>query len=105
MAIPKFKPVDNKIVLRKVEAGQTTESGIYVGKTKGVDKAEVLRVGPQVISTQVGDVLLVDWKQAVEVELGNDKFYIIIPSAIVGIFEEGYEDSTIEVPESLVLTK
>lgn len=105
MSIPKFRPVDNKIVCRKVEAGDKTESGIYVGKTEGVDKAEVLRVGPHVVSTMPGDVLLVDWKQAVEIKLGHDKFYIIIPSAIVGVFEEGYEDAVIEVAQSSIITK
>lgn len=90
-----FKPVDNKILLKKIDAGDTTSGGIYVGKVEGIDKAEVIAIGNRVINVVVGDTIMVDWKGCIPAKLGHETYYIAIDSLVVGVFDENYQDAKI----------
>jgi co-chaperonin GroES (HSP10) len=92
-----FKPVDNKILLRKIESGDSTSSGIYVGKVEGIDKAEVIAIGGRVLNLAVGNIIMVDWKGCIPAKLGHETYYIGIDSLVVGIFDEDYQDPVIQL--------
>lgn len=92
-----FRPVGNRILVRKIDAGAHTASGIYVGKVEGVDKAEVMVIGNLVINCVVGDTIMVDWTKAGPVDLNRETFYIVNDSSVVGIFDESYSDPVINL--------
>lgn len=83
-----FKPLANKILIKKLDTGDTTVSGIYVGEVEGVDKAEVVAIGPQALHVVIGDVVMADWSTTKPIILGEDTFYITVDSLIIGIFDE-----------------
>ena len=92
-----FKPVDNKILLRKIDTGNTTAGGIIVTKVEGIDKAEVVAVGGRVINVAPGDTIMVDWQSCIPAKLGHDQYYIGLDSTVVGIFDETYSEPVVQL--------
>jgi chaperonin GroES len=59
-----IKPFANRIVVERIEASETTESGIILKSTLDPDKAKVLAIGPLVDEVAVDDVVLLNWNAA-----------------------------------------
>jgi chaperonin GroES len=79
-----IKPLGNRIVVERLEASKTTESGIILRSTPDPDRAKVLAVGPLVDEVEVGDVVLVNWNAAVK----SGDYYVITIDHVVFIYEE-----------------
>ena len=93
----KLVPLDDKVVLKKLQAEETTKSGIVL---TGQDKekpaqGEVIAVGPGGLvdgkevkmQVKVGDKVVYSKYAGTEVELDGDKFLIVKQSEILAVFQ------------------
>ena len=93
----KLVPLDDKVVLKKLQAEETTKSGIVL---TGQDKekpaqGEVIAVGPgglvdgKEVKMQVklGDKVVYSKYAGTEVELEGDKFLIVKQSEILAVIQ------------------
>ena len=94
----KLVPLGDKIVLKQLEAEETTKSGIVLpGQAKEKpQEAEVIAVGEGVRtlsgelvapSVKVGDTVLVENHAGVEVKDGDEKYTIVGTASILAIVE------------------
>ena len=93
----KLVPLDDKVVLKKLIAEETTKSGIVLpGQEKEKPaQAEVIAVGPggivdgQEVKMQVkpGDKVVYAKYSGTEIDLDGDKFTIVRQSDILAIIE------------------
>ena len=93
----KLVPLGNKIVLKQLEAEETTKSGIVLpGQAKEKpQQAEVIAVGPggvvdgKEITMQVkaGDQVIYSKYSGTEVELDDEKYVIVKQSDILAVVE------------------
>lgn len=94
----KLVPLDDKIVLRQVEAEETTKSGIVLpGQAKEKpQQAEVVAVGPGGIvdgkevkmQVEVGNTVIYSKYAGTDIELDGEKYIIVKQSDILAIVEE-----------------
>ena len=93
----KLVPLGDKIVLKQLEAEETTKSGIVLpgeGKEKP-QEAEVIAVGPGgtidgkevVMQVKVGDKVIYSKYAGTEVELDGEEYIIVKQSDILAIVE------------------
>jgi len=93
----KLVPLDDKVVLKKLQAEETTKSGIVL---TGQDKekpaqGEVIAVGPGGLvdgkevkmQVKVGDKVVYSKYAGTEVELEGDKFLIVKQSEILAVIQ------------------
>ncbi|MDO5776304.1 MAG: co-chaperone GroES [Eubacteriales bacterium] len=93
----KLVPLDDKVVLKKLQAEETTKSGIVL---TGQDKekpaqGEVIAVGPGGLvdgkevkmQVKVGDKVVYSKYAGTEVELDGDKFLIVKQSEILAVIQ------------------
>ena len=93
----KLVPLDDKVVLKKLQAEETTKSGIVL---TGQDKekpaqGEVIAVGPGGLvdgkevkmQVNVGDKVVYSKYAGTEVELEGDKFLIVKQSEILAVIQ------------------
>ncbi len=93
----KLVPLGDKIVLKQLEAEETTKSGIVLpGKAKEKpQEAEVIAVGPGgtidgkevTMQVSVGDKVIYSKYAGTEVELDGEEFMIVKQSDILAIVE------------------
>lgn len=92
-----IKPLADRVVLKPVEAEETTESGIILTSSaqEKPQFAEVIAVGPGgvvdgkevTMYVKVGQKVISGKYSGTEVKLGDDKFIIVRQSDILGIVE------------------
>ena len=93
----KLVPLDDKVVLKKLQAEETTKSGIVL---PGQDKekpgqGEVVVVGPGGVidgkevkmQVKVGDKVVYSKYSGTEIEIEEDKYLIVKQSDILAIIE------------------
>ena len=97
--IMKLVPLEDRVVLKALEAEKTTASGIVIpgAETEKPQQAEVIAVGPgktaddgKVIPMQVkvGDKVVYSKYSGTEVKLGDDETYTIVrQSDILAVME------------------
>lgn len=61
-----MRPLQNKVLVKRIPGETTTSSGIVLQRSNEVDKAEVLAIGPEVEEVNVGDIVLLDWNKAIK---------------------------------------
>ena len=94
----KLRPLGDKVVLKQLEAEETTKSGIILS-TKAQEKpqeAEVIAVGPggmvdgKVVAMQVkkGDRVIYSKYAGREVNLDGEEFIVVRQSDIVAVVEK-----------------
>ena len=93
----KLVPLGDKIVLKQLEAEETTKSGIVLpGQTKEKpQEAEVIAVGPGgvvdgkevVMQVKVGDKVIYSKYAGTDVELEGEKYIIVKQNDILAIVE------------------
>ena len=93
----KLIPLADRVVLKKMEAEETTKSGfILVGSAKEKpDVAEVVSVGPGgmvdgkevTMSVKPGDKVITDKYAGSNVKIGDDEFVIVRQGDILAIVE------------------
>ena len=89
----KLVPLGDKIVLRQLEAEETTKSGIVL---PGQAKAEVIAVGPGgnidgkevVMQVKAGDKVIYSKYAGTDVELDGEEYIIVKQNDILAIVEE-----------------
>ena len=94
----KLLPLGDKVVLKQLEAEETTKSGIVLpGQTKEKpQQAEVIAVGPGgvvdgkevTMQVKVGDKVIYSKYAGTEVKLGEDEYIVVRQNDIVAIVEE-----------------
>ena len=96
----KFRPLHDRVAVRRVEEEQKTKGGIIIPDTAQEKpmQGEVLAVGPGVRDekgelvkpdVQVGDRILFGKWSGTEVKIDGDELLIVKESDIMGILEEG----------------
>lgn len=93
----KLKPLSDRVVVKMLEAEETTKSGIILtGTAKEKPQiAEVIAVGPgsivegneTQITVSVGDKVVINQYSGSEVKLGCEEFVIINNSEILAVVE------------------
>ena len=91
----KLVPLGDKVVLKQLEAEETTASGIVLpGKAQEKpQQAEVIAVGPGGIvdgkevamTVKVGDKVIYSKYSGTEVKLGNEEFVVVRQNDIVAV--------------------
>ena len=91
----KLVPLGDKVVLKQLEAEETTASGIVLpGKAQEKpQQAEVIAVGPGGIvdgkevamAVKVGDRVIYSKYSGTEVKLGNEEFVVVRQNDIVAV--------------------
>ncbi len=94
----KLKPLGDKVVLKQLEAEETTKSGIVLpGQAKEKpQQAEVIAVGPGgvidgkeiTMQVKVGDKVIYSKYSGTEVKLGEEEFIVVKQNDIVAIVED-----------------
>ena len=96
----KFRPLHDRVAVRRVEEEQKTKGGIIIPDTAQEKpmQGEVLAVGPGVrdekgelvqLDVQVGDRILFGKWSGTEVKIDGDELLIMKESDIMGILDEG----------------
>ena len=93
----KLVPLTDRVVLKQLEAEETTKSGIVLpGQAKEKpQQAEVIAVGPGgvvdgkeiTMQVKVGDKVIYSKYSGTEVELDNEKYVIVKQNDILAIVE------------------
>ena len=93
----KLKPLADRVVIKMVEAEETTKSGIILsaGAKEKPSIAEVISVGPGgmvdghdvVMTVKPGDRVITSKFSGTEVKLGEDSFVVVRLSDILAIVE------------------
>ena len=94
----KLAPLGDRVVLKQLEAEETTASGIVIpGKEKELpQQAEVLEVGPggmvngEEVKMEVakGDRVIYSKYAGTEVKLGTDEYIVVRQNDILAVVEE-----------------
>lgn len=94
----KLVPLGDRVVLKQLEAEETTKSGIILtGQTKEKpQQAEVIAVGPGgvidgkevTMQVKVGDKVVYSKYAGSEVKLGDDEYIVIKQNDILAIIED-----------------
>ncbi len=94
----KLVPLGDKVVLKQLEAEETTKSGIVLpGQAQEKpQQAEVIAVGPGgtvdgkevVMQVKVGDKVIYSKYAGTDVKLGEDEYVVVKQNDIVAIVED-----------------
>ena len=94
----KLSPLGDKVVLKQLEAEETTASGIVLpgNAQEKPQQAEVIAVGPGGVvdgnevkmQVSVGDKVIYSKYAGTEVKLGDDEFIVVRQNDIVAIVED-----------------
>ncbi|CDE46294.1 10 kDa chaperonin [Clostridium sp. CAG:411] len=94
----KLVPLGDKVVLKQLEAEETTKSGIVLpGQAQEKpQQAEVIAVGPGgvvdgkevTMQVKVGDKVIYSKYAGTDVKLGDEEFIVVKQNDIVAIVEE-----------------
>ena len=92
-----IKPLGDRVVIKKLEAEETTKSGIIVTGTakERPQEAEVVAVGPGAIvdgkrtdmEVKIGDKVLYSKYAGTEVKLEDEEFIIVKQNDILAVVE------------------
>jgi len=96
--VMKFRPLHDRVVVRRIEADQKTAGGIIIPDTakEKPQEGEILAVGPgardesgklQALDVQVGDRVLFGKWSGTEVKIGGEDLLIMKESDIMGVLE------------------
>lgn len=94
-----FKPLHDRVVVRRIEEDQRTAGGIIIPDTakEKPQQGEVVAVGPGArneagalvpLDVQVGDVVLFGKWSGTEVKINGEELLIMKESDILGILED-----------------
>ena len=94
----KLSPLGDKVVLKQLEAEETTKSGIVLpgNAQEKPQQAEVIAVGPGGVvdgkevkmQVSVGDKVIYSKYAGTEVKLGDEEFIVVRQNDIVAIVED-----------------
>jgi co-chaperonin GroES (HSP10) len=79
-----IKPLNDTLIIKRLEKDLTTASGIVLQSSDEADKALVLAIGPLVEDVNLGDTILANWNNATKIQ---NSLYKLHQEDVVGIFE------------------
>ena len=93
-----IKPLEDRIVIKQLEAEQTTASGLVIPDTakEKPQEGEVIAVGPGrfddnanrvPMDVSVGDIVLYSKYGGTEVKFGNDEYLVLSARDVLAIVE------------------
>ena len=84
----KLKATGTRILIEKMEASMTTQSGIVLQSQQEAPKARILSIGPQVKEdVVVGNIVVVDWSKVGVFSYENQPQYVVDESTILAVLE------------------
>ena len=94
-----IKPLEDRIVIRQVEAEQTTASGLVIPDTakEKPQEGEVIAVGPGrvddngnrvPVDVKVGDVVIYSKYGGTEIKYGADEYIILSSRDVLAVVEK-----------------
>lgn len=85
-----LRAIKDRVIVKRSEEQRTTASGIVLQRDISEQVfAIALDIGPEVKSDiQVGDQLVVDWRQVAVMPFEGNKFYLVAEQDILAIVEE-----------------
>ena len=94
----KFRPLHDRVVVRRIEADQKTAGGIIIPDTakEKPQEGEILAVGPgardeagkiQALDVKVGDRVLFGKWSGTEVKIDGEDLFIMKESDVMGVLE------------------
>ncbi len=100
----KFRPLHDRVVVRRLEAEERTKGGIIIPDTakEKPQEGEVIAVGPgardengqiQALDVKVGDRILFGKWSGTEVRIDGEDLLIMKESDIMGVIEQSGEQS------------
>ncbi|HEV7255838.1 MAG TPA: co-chaperone GroES [Mesorhizobium sp.] len=100
MANANFRPLHDRVVVRRVDSEEKTKGGIIIPDTakEKPQEGEVIAVGPgarddqgklQALDVKVGDRILFGKWSGTEVKLNGEDLLIMKESDIMGVIEQG----------------
>ena len=79
-----MKPLQNKVIVQRIENQALSSGGIILNRSEEPDRAKVIAIGPDVDEVSVDDVVLLDWNKAIK----TGDFHVITVDNIVFIYGE-----------------
>lgn len=84
----KLRATGTRILIERMEASKTTQSGIVLTSQQEAPKARILSIGPQVKEdVAVGNIVVVDWSKVGVFSYENEKQYVVDESTILAVLE------------------
>jgi chaperonin GroES len=85
-----YLPLGKKLIVKDTEREDTTDSGIYVGKTLADPRAKtgtVIAIGPDVKDVKVGDIVYLQWSNIKTVKDGDAYLGVITEDDVLAVLE------------------
>lgn len=83
-----LRATGTRILIERLEASTTTQSGIVLQSAQDQPRARILSIGPQVKEdVAVGNIIVVDWSKVGVFSYDNTKNYIVDESTILAVLE------------------
>lgn len=79
-------PLQNKILVKRIQPTLTTESGIILKSTINADEALVVSVGPLVTDLKPNDTVILDWEYTTSLE--ENDLYILEDKHVAMVIEK-----------------
>ena len=84
----KLRATGTRILIERMEASTTTQSGIVLQSAQEVPRARILSIGPQVKEdVAVGNIVVVDWSKVGVFSYENERQYVVDESTILAVLE------------------
>ncbi len=80
----KLKPLNDVLIVEKVEKENVSASGIILTSSDEADRAKVIAVGPDVTGVTVGDEVLINWQKS---PLISGKIYKTSIEEVFAVFQ------------------
>lgn len=64
----KYAPLNDYVIVQKLEGNKTTSSGIILQSTTGADNAKVIAVSADCNSLKENSIIMLRWSNALKVE-------------------------------------
>lgn len=84
-----IKPLEDRIVIKQVEAEQTTASGLVIPDSakEKPQEGSVVAVGPKAEGVAVGDTVIYSKYGGTEVKYGGEEFLILKLADVLAVVE------------------
>ncbi len=84
-----IKPLEDRIVIKQVEAEQTTASGLVIPDSakEKPQEGEVVAVGHKAKGVEVGDTVIYSKYGGTEVKYGGEEFLILKLADVLAVIE------------------
>jgi co-chaperonin GroES (HSP10) len=77
-------PLQNKIIVERLQPNLTTASGIILKSPENADQAKIISIGPLVTDLQPNDIVILDWEHTTHL---NDNLYVLKDEHVAMVLE------------------